>query len=844
MRPLASGLLSWLGKGGSGSAAMSTAAGVSPRLRFALSLVSAAALAYEILLTRLFSIVQWHHFAYMMISVALLGYGAAGSFVTLLQERLLRRLDAAFALCAALFGVAAAGCFLLAQAVPFNALEFLWDPRQPVWLLAVYLLLFLPFFFAAICVCLMFTRYAEQAGRIYSFDILGAAAGCLGVIVGLFAVAPLSVLGCVAATALAAAALASIGRGFWHAIAAASSLVAGALVLWALHGPLGQPRMSPYKELSQTLEVTGTRVLAEVSSPLGLVTVVESPQVPFRYAPGLSLNAPGEPPEQLALFTDGEGMSAIVRFDGTLPPLAYLDYMTSALPYHLVARPRVAVLGAGSGADVLQALYAGAAAVDAVELNPQVVRLVEERFASFSGRPYAQPDVMVHIGEARGFMTASRQSYDVIQLALLDAFGASSAGLYALSESYLYTVEALRTMLARLAPGGYLSITRWVTLPPRDTLKLFGMAVEALERDGVADPGSRLVLIRSWKTATLLIKNGVVTLEDVDRVRSFCRERSFDLAWYPGMPRQEANRYNQLDEPYFYDGAAALLGPGRADFIARYKFDIAPAVDDRPYFFRFFEWRTLPEVLKLKGSGGLPLLEWGYPLLAATLVQALVVSLVLILLPLRVLGRAPAHASVGRLRARVAAYFGVIGVAFMFVEIAFIQKFVLLLHHPLYAVAVALFAFLLSAGFGSRWSERLSPQAVERRRAVALPVLAILAAILIYAIVLPRLLPVVAALPDAVRIALAVALIFPLGFAMGMPFPLAMRSLSSLQRALVPWAWGVNACASVVSAVLATLLAIHIGFTLVLLLAASLYCLAAWLYPSRPADQASMTTAP
>jgi len=468
-----------------------------------------------------------------------------------------------------------------------------------------------------------------------------------------------------------------------------------------------------------------------------------------------------------------------------------------------------------------------------------VVRLVEERFAAFSGRPYAQPGVMLRIGEARGFVTASKAHYEVIQLALLDAFGASSAGLYALSESYLYTVEALQSMLQRLAPGGYLSITRWVTLPPRDTLKLFGMAVIALERSGSSEPGRSLVLIRSWKTATLLIKNGAVTLEEVARLRAFCRERSFDLGWYPGMQAPEADRYNHLDQPYFYDGATALLGARRADFIDRYKFNIAPAYDDRPYFFRFFKWRTLPELLRLKGQGGLPLLEWGYPLLAATLVQALAVSLVLILAPLRLLGGRLEQAAAWRTRATVAAYFAVIGMAFMFVEIAFIQKFVLLLHHPLYAVAVALFAFLLSAGLGSRWSERLSDAALQRQRTVALPVAAIVLVTLLYAAVLPQLLPVVAALADPVRIALAVVLIFPLGFAMGMPFPLAMRRVSALARSLVPWAWGVNACASVVSAVLATLLAIHIGFTGVLLIAATLYALAAWLYPGGRAEAAA-----
>jgi len=204
---------------------------------------------------------------------------------------------------------------------------------------------------------------------------------------------------------------------------------------------------------------------------------------------------------------------------------------------------------------------------------------------------------------------------------------------------------------------------------------------------------------------------------------------------------------------------------------------------------------------------------------------------VLILLPLRVLTKGSTQECTRRIRATVAAYFGAIGVAFMFVEIAFIQKFVLLLHHPLYAVAVALFAFLLSARLGSRWSERLSAVTVQRHRTVVLPVLAIVVTTLVYAAVLPRLLPVVAALSDPVRIALAVALIFPLGFVMGMPFPLAMRNVWALERALVPWAWAVNACASVVSALLATLLAIHIGFTLVLVFAAPLYVLAAWLYP-------------
>ena len=603
--------------------------------------------------------------------------------------------------------------------------------------------------------------------------------------------------------------------------------LAAALALpWLMPGGAGALRMSPYKELSQTLEVMGARVLAERSGPLGLLTVVESPQVPLRHAPGLSLAAPVGPPEQLALFTDGEGLAAIPRLDGSREALAWLDYTDSAAPYHLLSRPRVLVLGAGTGAELWLARYHDAAAVTSVELNPAVVRLVQEDFGDYSGRPYTRPGVRLHIGEARGFVAAGDEPWDLVQIALIDAFGASSAGLYALSESYLYTVEALQAYLARLAPGGYLAITRWVSLPPRDTLKLLGMAAIALERRGVADPGAHIALLRGWRTATLLVKNGTFDATDIARLRQFCRERSFDLDWYPGVNAAETNRYNVLEQSWFHDGAAALLGPGRRDFIARYKFDLEPATDDRPYFFHFFRWRTLPELLRLKGQGGLPLLEWGYPVLVATLAQAVVASAVLILAPLALLRRRPGLPAAGRLRWLTAGYFGAIGVAFMFVEIAFIQKFILFLGHPLYAIAVVLFAFLLSAGLGSRCSERLRFPTPARVVAVAWPMLAIAAIALAYTLLLPRLLPPLAAWPDAARIALAVALIFPLGFAMGMPFPLGMARLATGADALVPWAWGVNACASVVSAVLATLLAIHLGFSAVLLLAVLLYALA------------------
>ncbi|HEX9179340.1 MAG TPA: SAM-dependent methyltransferase, partial [Burkholderiales bacterium] len=603
--------------------------------------------------------------------------------------------------------------------------------------------------------------------------------------------------------------------------------------------PAGSGALRPleFKELPQMLQVQGVRVLEERWSPLGWITVLESPLVPFRHAPGLSLQAPGALPAQLALLTDGEGMSPIVGHDGRSSP-PYLGYLTSALPYALLERPRVLVLGAGGGAEVLQALAQGADTVDAVELNPQVVELVRERFAGFSGGIYRQ--ARVHVAEARAFVERSPERFDLIQLALLDSFGASAAGVHSLAEGYLYTVEGMGAYLRRLAPGGMLSVTRWVTLPPRDALKLFATAAEALRAARAPDPGAQLVMIRSWKTATLLVKNGAFRLAEIAAVKAFCDSRGFDLAWYPGMREEEANRYNLLERPWFYEGAAGLLSAQRELFTERYKYDLRPATDDRPFFFNFFRWAALPELLALRGQGGLPLLDWGYPVLVATLALAVAASALFILMPLWAAQRRHAGelARPGE-RLRVAAYFAGIGFAFMFVEMALIQKFVLLLGHPIHAAAAIIAAFLVFAGVGSRVSAgfaRLLAARLPGPRPVAVAAGCIAAIVLLYALVLPALFVPLSSLPQGARLAAAAALVAPLAFWMGMPLPLAIGRLGGPQ--LVAWAWGLNGFASVVGAVLATLLAIHLGFNRVLLLAAALYLAAAAAAPRGAAKAA------
>ena len=797
---------------------------------FSISVLSMSALAYEILLMRLFSIIQWHHFAYMIISLALLGYGASGTFLSLFRHYLLPRYSRVYLTNLVLFALSSLLCFLLSQQIPFNAEEMLWDAGQSLRLMSIYILLALPFFFVANAIGLTLIRYQHDMSRIYASDLFGAGVGSVLIIVLLFVALPAESLRYIFVLAMLAIMLASweLYKGRGRIFVVMISMILLSIVFsFLLPKSWTELELSPYKGLSQTLRITGTNVVSESSSPLGLITVVESPVIPFRYAPGLSLNASDEPPEQVAVIIDGDAMTPITHYSGDRQTLTYLDQLTSALPYHLSPTNNVLILGAGGGSKVLQAKYHKAKQITAVELDKQIIKLVKTDFKNFSGSLYNDADINVIADEARGFVAGSDHSYDLIQLALLDSFSASSAGLYALSENYLYTVEALQEYLLHLNSAGYLALTRWIKLPPRDTFKMFATAIDALRNNGIYQPEQNLVLIRSLQTSTLLIKNTPFTADEILSLKKFCEERSFDMAYYPGMSFEEANLYNILAKPVFFTGAISLLGDDRNNFIQRYKFNIEPATDNKPYFFNYFKWGVLPEILSLKGEGGMSLLGMGYLMLVATLLQALLFSFLIILLPLMFFKRAEVRViSKNYLKTRAFIYFLALGLAFLFIEIAFIQKFILFLHHPVFAIAVVLSAFLIFAGMGSLWSKRFV-KSEQYDKGVKLSVLMIVVIGICYAYFLGPIFLYFIALPVILKVILSIVLIAPLAFCMGMPFPLGLSRLGEVNPELVTWVWGVNGCASVLSAVLATLLAIHFGFTFVILSALILYVLAA-----------------
>ena len=661
------------------------------------ALLAGSIIAYEITLVRLFSIAQWHHFAHMIISLALLGFGASGTAISLTQRWLMgnrwksdeveRRFHNAYTICGLLYSISVVGCFLLHQYVPFNPLMLVWQPSQVLSIFVLYLILSLPFFFGAACIGLALLRFAGNVNRLYFFDLFGSGIGALGIIVTMYLIPPAQNLTLISAFGFCAVLIAnweSWKTRRWRRIIPITGLAA-AFIGHLLFNPISI-KISPYKGLSSVLNFPDAQILNERHSPFGVLHVVRSGLI--RAVPGLSLNTQHRVQPQLGLFTDANGMTAITDFRGDLSKLGYLGDTTSAVAYHLIEPPRVLVLGAGGGGDVLNALYHGVVSVDAVELNPQVLELVAKEHTDFAGHIYA-PDspypVQVHVAEARGFVRATTKRYDLIQIALLDSVSASAAGTHALSESYLYTVEAFTDLYQHLTPGGIISITRWLKTPPRDMIRLFATAVETLEQHDGAAPAQQLAMIRGWRTGTLLIKKGAFDAADRAAIQDFCRERSFDIAYYPQMSEVEANRYNQLTEPIYFRAAQAILSNDRKQFYEGYPFDIRPTTDNRPYFFQFLRFDALIQMVRTVGRSAIPFIEWGYLLLIATLIQAVLAGLVLILIPLFFLKReapsptAPNSRSTTPFRVsetwRVFIYFLSLGVGFMFIEISFIQKF-------------------------------------------------------------------------------------------------------------------------------------------------------------------------
>jgi len=788
-----------------------------PGLYVGLAAISAAVLAYEIVLTRLFSIAHGYHFAFLAVSLALLGFGASGTALAIaprwsrgLTSGRLRRL--------ALGGsVTIVAGHVAANAVPFDPYRIALE-RGQLALLAVYLVaLATPFFLLGLVQGLALTAWPDRAGRLYGAALGGSGLGCL------LALAALSEVS--GSRAVVLAALVAVGGtlafagGRLAAVGPAAAAAVLALLLWQAPAWL-DPRLSPYKPLSQLLTHPGARVVHSESSALSRLDVVEARTL--RSAPGLSLTYDGPLPRQLGIAVDRDTILAVTSRESLTR--SFLDALPASLPYRLRPRPRALVLEPGGGLDVLLALEQGARSVVAVEDDPALAELIGSRFSRQAGGVYDDPRTRVVRSSPRAYLARAKERFDVVEIALSEGFRAVTAGAYSLTESYLLTADGFDALLDRLAPGGLLVVHRWLQLPPTEELRAAALAAGALNRVGARLRRS-IAALRSFSTMLILAKREPFTDREVEAIRAFARDRHFDLVSLPGLERRDANRFNVLRrDRYFPAFRDVLADPER--FAGGYQYDVAPSTDDRPFFFHFFKWEQTPDVLRLLGKTWQPFGGAGYLIVLALLVLVTALALALVAVPAAVVRRRRGGDRSGGWSSPTV-YFGAIGLGFLLVEIALLQRFILLLEQPAYAVAVILFGLLLSSGVGSALSWR-----IPWRGALA----ALVAAIVLYPLLLAQTFPALLAQALAVRVLVALLLVAPLGLLMGVPFPRGLQALGRTDPASLPLAWGVNGFASVIGAVLAAVIALSFGFASVFFAGALAYLaalVAAWRTASR-----------
>jgi hypothetical protein len=768
----------------------------------ALALLSAALLAYQVVLLHLLAITHWAHFAALVIGLALLGFGASGSLLALLADRLRGRERAAFAAAAALAALAFDPAYRIATAIRFDAFELLAVPRQFLNLALSYAVLSLPFLFGASAIALAFVAGRDRIAPLYAANLLGSGlGGLLGL--ALLELVPAQRLPAVVGL-VGALALVPLSRA---GLAAPAAVLALAVAL-----PPPEVPVSSYKEESVARAMPGARTLALEDGALGRLRVVAAPTL--RHLPGASLALDRPVPPRPVIFLNGHPLGARAE-----PEDAVLHALTTgaaafAVPLRDPAA-RVLVVGLGGGGEVHLARAGGAGAITVLDPDERLDRLVAPSTLGGDVR-------RVHAG-ARIWLRAGGERFDRIVVTETGSLGGVAAGMGAAGEDYLFTVEGVRDLWGRLSDRGVLAVTRWVLEPPRDVVRLLATARTVLDDEGL-DASRHVALVRGWGTVTLLVSRSPLEPSAVRALTDWAAERWFDVPWAPGAPADAANRFNVLEPDRFRAAAEALLGPSPADFLERYPFEVAPVTDDAPFFYHFLPVGDAVRLLRSEGRLGLPYVEWGLVAQALALAQAVPLAALLILVPLLALPRPRPGRSGGR--AGLFGYFALLGVGFMLLEISSIQRLVLFLGRPVYATAAVLTAFLVFAAAGSA----SAPAFARRRAGRLLPFAAV--ALLAPAAYLAQdwLLDHAAGAALPVRMALACAVLAPLAFWMGMPFPMGLSRVASLEPGWLPWCWGVNGFLSVVGASAAPLLAVGLGFGGVIALAMAAYVAAGLLF--------------
>ncbi len=756
---------------------------------------SISVLSFQVALTRMFSLTFWYHFAFLIISTALLGIGFSGVVLSIVRPKKPESQKAALVVFSFLFSASVIVSVYEVNRIPLEPSLLEKVPEQFWYLMEYYLLLAMPFFFSGLTIATAMSSYSQKTNRLYFSDLAGAGLGCL------IALAVIPMWGAVG-TAFFVSALGLVASSMFSLRfkGKVRFIVSGILLSLSIALLITAPnseKLIPIR-ISQTKRVEKHRakVIYEEWNNFSKVVVFDR---------GWSLG----------IYADFACFTPIYRWNGKNPRAMHRIWQAHQVAFDALNRKNatVCVIGSGGGREIIMSLANYATNIYGVEFNPTIVKLLYGRFKKYSGNIVEQRGVKVVEAEGRHFIKSSSRLYDLIIMNNTLTQTAAQAGAFALAEDYIFTVEGFIDYLKHLTKGGILYISR----PAGDGIRLFSIARKAFEEMGLTLKDFRNSTIIGYAPSRysreyIIVKKGGMTIEDVRRITASMK-RYGNIPLYAPY-RKNRGLYRMLaravDPEYVYELSDT---------------EIRPSTDDWPFF-------SQRAKLDRPFSRGLRIVMQRLPqammILVSTLKQTVILTAVLILLPLIFFKRS------GFLQVKnkigFVIYFLSLGLAYMFIEISLMQKFTLFLGHPIYALSVVLFLLLVSSGIGSFWAERFKD---NPPKGVSLAVKGIAVMLLANQFIAPLIFHELIGMPFFVRFLLTAILIAPLGFFMGMPFPLGLQWLSQNAEDSIPWAWGINGSASVVGSVLAVVVAMMKGFTLVALSAFILYFLAVVLFMFR-----------
>ncbi len=763
-------------------------------------LISFYILLLEILLTRIFSVLLYYHFAFMAISMALLGLGTSSMAIYFFPDFFSRKNT--YNIIPWAFLLFASSLILIVFTILLLKIEIYLTITSIFKLILLYISIFIPFFFGGLIISLILSHFPKKVSKLYFYDLIGASLGTVSVIPLLKLIGGPNSLIFISFIGL----LAAIITSFYYKlkkIAIISIVFSIITLILLLIGIIYNPFTLDFTKGHP--DAIGNEI-KEFSAWNAISRVDLFNKGKSKY-----------------ILIDSDAFTEVVKIDKTIKEKKQLTNDLGALAYYINPNAKVLIIGAGGGVDVLRALLFNST-VTGVEINEIIVDdLMKGKLKNFSGSLYFRDDVNVIIDEGRSFIRRSNEKYDVIQMSLVDTWAATAAGAFTLTENNLYTVEAFVDYLNSLTDNGIFSNTRWEFAKPQETIRLTAIALEALEKIGIKNPEKNIIIIKQniqplkdqrtpfIGVANFMIKKSAFTKDEIDILEKKAEEYGFEVLYGPDNSKN--NIYNEL-----------IRSENKKTFYETYQLDITPTYDDRPFFFYTLKLKDALNFFKLfSGEYEKEVhlkTNLGLFLLLITFIITFALASLFILVPL-ILKRFSDLRTNKLNKFMILLYFIGLGVGFILIEIILMQKFILFLGHPIYSLSVTLFSLLVFSGIGSLTTKFTTEEKIKKH--ISINLILLLIVIILYLFLLPIIFNSFIVQKLGWRIIIAIILLLPVGLILGRFFPLGIKLIDKVYHNMIPWAWGLNGTTSVVGSVVALILAINFGFNLTLLIGTSFY---------------------